>query len=180
MKVAKRYFPYLLLAVSLTTLALMKIARGSVNESAQRQSDLESINRLLEQYRATEDAGDMMAQGKLMAPDRVWVSQFAAGRRTDNIENMRIQQAQADRRKKAIPGLQQFSEDREKLIKFYGDGKVAVASFYRYSTRVFPPGTSAELMKEYAAGKELISLVLEKRGNDWIIVHTHVSDIGVK
>src|SRR5262249_28654505 len=158
MRIAKRYVPFLLLAASLTTLALMKLAKGSVDAAAQRQADLDAINRLLETYRATEDAGDMVAQGKLMAPDRVWVSQFAAGRRVDNVENMRIQQAEADRRKKAIPGLQQFSEDREKLIKFYGNGTVAVASVYRYSTRIFPPGTSAELMKEYAAGKELMSL----------------------
>src|SRR6266508_376212 len=122
MKVAKQYLPYILLAASLTTLAIIRVAHGSVSAAVQRQADLEAIGRVLEQYRATEDAGDMNAQGKLMAPDRVWVSQFAAGRRTDNIENMRIQQAQADRRKKAIPGLQQFSEDREKLIKFYGDG----------------------------------------------------------
>ncbi|SRR6266496_623690 len=180
MRIAKRYVPYFLLAASLTTLAIVRITQGSVDPAAQRNADLDAINHLLEAYRASEDAGDMTAQGKLMAPDRVWVSQFASGRRIDNVENMRIQQAEADRRKKAIPGLQQFSEDREKLIRFYGDGKVAVASFYRYSTRVFPPGTSEDLKKEYAAGKELISLVLEKRGSDWIIVHTHVSDIGVK
>ena len=178
MKLKKQQLLFFLFALPALAIAQAQMKTQANNTQTDNQADLRLINQLLERYRATEDAGDMIAQSKLMAPDRVWVSQFASGRRTDNMENMRIQQAEADRRKKAIPGLQQFSEDREKLIKFYGDGKVAVVSFYRYATRVFPPGTSEELMREYAAGSELMTLVLEKRGGEWLIVHTHVSAIG--
>jgi ketosteroid isomerase-like protein len=142
---------------------------------AQKQTDVESIQRVLERYRATEDASDLVAQGKLMTPDRVWVSQFAGGRRVDNTENMRIQQAEADRRKKLVPGLVQFTEDREPLIRFYGGGQVAVVSFFRYVTRVFPPDTPAETMREYAPSNEMMTVVLEKRAGEWKIVHTHVS-----
>jgi ketosteroid isomerase-like protein len=142
---------------------------------AQKQADVDAVNRLLERYRATEDASDLVSQGKLMTPDRVWVSQFAGGRRIDNVENMRIQQAQADRRKKVLPGMVQFTEDREPLLRFYGGGDVAVVSFFRYVTRVFPPETSEEVKREYAPSNEMMTVVLEKRGGEWKIVHTHVS-----
>jgi ketosteroid isomerase-like protein len=142
---------------------------------AERQTDVDAINRVLEQYRATEDASDLVGQSKLMTTDRVWVSQFAGGRRVDNVGNMKIQQAEADRRKHVVPGLVQFTEDREPLIRFYGDGQVAVASFFRYVTRVFPPGPAAEVIKTYAPSNETMTVVLEKRGSDWKIVHTHVS-----
>jgi ketosteroid isomerase-like protein len=142
---------------------------------AQKQADIDAVKTVLERYRATEDASDLVAQGKLMTPDRVWVSQFAGGRRVDNVENMKIQQAEADRRKQLIPELKQFTEDREPLIRFYGGGDVAVVSFFRYVTRVFPPGTSPEVMREYAPSNEMMTVVLEKRGGDWKIVHTHVS-----
>ena len=58
---------------------------------AQREPDLAAISRLIDQYGQTEDAGDMMAQAKLMTADRVWIAE--AGRRTDQGMNMRQQQA---------------------------------------------------------------------------------------
>jgi hypothetical protein len=128
---------------------------------------------VLEKYRASEDAGDHAAQGALMSADRVWVSSKA--RRTDNELNMRIQQVEADRRKKAIPDLKQFSEDRDFLVKFVADGKAAVVTFFRQQTRIFPVETSADLQKEYAPGSEWIMLVLEKQKDGrWLIVATHV------
>ena len=142
---------------------------------AQKQTDIDAVKSVLERYRATEDASDLVAQGKLMTPDRVWVSQFAGGRRVDNVENMKIQQAEADRRKQLIPDLKQFTEDREPLIRFYGGGDVAVVSFFRYVTRVFPPGTAPEVMREYAPSNEMMTVVLEKHAGEWKIVHTHVS-----
>jgi hypothetical protein len=142
-------------------------------------NDIALIKQLLESYRYTEDAGDLISQGKLMASDRVWLSQFASGRRFDNGENIRIQLAQLERRRSLIPGLLQFSEDREPLIKFYSSGNVAIASFYRYVTRVFPPATASDVMKEYKATNEMLTVVMEKRSGDWLIVHTHISAIGV-
>jgi hypothetical protein len=55
MKVAKQYLPYILLAASLTTLAIIRVAHGSVSAAVQRQADLEAIGRVLEQYRAIEE-----------------------------------------------------------------------------------------------------------------------------
>src|SRR6185503_3565097 len=95
---------------SVMVLALAMLSPAVV---AQKQSDIDAVKSVLERYRATEDASDLVAQGKLMTPDRVWVSQFAGGRRVDNVENMKIQQAEADRRKALIPSLKQFTEDRE-------------------------------------------------------------------
>ena len=155
--------------------ALATSSTAVASDQSVPQSDIDAVKQLMERYRATEDAADLIAQSKLMTPDRVWVSQFAGGRRVDNVENMRIQQAEADRRKKLIPGLVQFTEDREPLIRFYGGGKAAVVSFFRYVTRIFPPETPADVMKQYAPSNEMMTVVLEKRGSEWKIVHTHVS-----
>lgn len=143
----------------------------------QRQGDIDAINRLIDRYGALEDAMDMNGQAQLMSADRVWIAQ-GTGRRTDQATNMRIQQAAFDALKKRMPGVQTFTEDRDRLIKFYGNGSVAVASFFRYTTLIFPPTATAELVREFRpppAGA--ITLVLEKRDGDWKIVHTHVSDL---
>lgn len=145
---------------------------------AQRQGDVDAINRLIDDYGATESAMDMAAQAKLMAPDRVWLA-GGAGRRTDQATNMRIQQAAFDALKKNAPGIQMFTEDRDRLIRFYAKGAVAVASFYRYITLVLPPNLPPDVAKELGAPipPGAVTLVLEKRGDDWKIVHTHVAPL---
>src|SRR5688572_33367450 len=90
------------------------------DSSGHTQADIDTIQQLLERYQATEDAMDLNAQAQLMAPDRVWVSQFAGGRRTNNAENMRTQLLQKGQRKTLAPNFQQITEDRDVLIKFYG------------------------------------------------------------
>ena len=145
--------------------------------STQRQGELDAINRLIDRYGALEDAMDMNAQAQLMSLDRIFIVQ-AAGRRTDQATNMRIQQAGLDQLKKRLPGIQTFTEDRDRLIKLYGNGSVAVASFFRYTTTLLPPATPPEVAKEFGPQAVAISLVLEKRDSDWKIVHTHVSDLG--
>ena len=91
--------------------------------------------------------------------------------------NMRAQQAQYDVQKKLAPGLQWFTEARDRLVKFHGNGAVAVASFYWYRQPVIPAGTPREVAQgiEATAVPVAITLVLEKQGGDWKIVHTHVS-----
>jgi len=145
--------------------------------ATQRQGDVDAINRLIDRYGTLEDAMDMNTQAQLMSADRVWIVQ-AAGRRTDQATNMRIQQATFDQLKKRFPGVQTFTEDRDRLIKLYGNGSVAVASFFRYTTTMLPPATPPEVAKEFGPQAVAISLVLEKRDSDWKIVHTHVSDLG--
>ncbi len=145
--------------------------------ATQRQGDVDAINRLIDRYGTLEDAMDMNTQAQLMSADRVWIVQ-AGGRRTDQATNMRIQQATFDQLKKRFPGVQTFTEDRDRLIKLYGNGSVAVASFFRYTTTLLPPATPPEVAKEFGPRAAAISLVLEKRDGDWKIVHTHASDLG--
>jgi SnoaL-like protein len=91
---------------------------------------------------------------------------------------MRIQQAGFDALRKQVPGVETFTEDRDRLIKFYGNGQVAVASFYRYTTMVLPPNTPADVAKANAPlPPSAATLVLEKRDGGWKIVHTHFSDL---
>jgi ketosteroid isomerase-like protein len=145
--------------------------------SAQGKSETDAINRLIDQYGELEDKMDMNGQAKLMTSDRVWVAQNA-GRRTDQAANMRIQQAGFDALRKQVPGVETFTEDRDRLIKFYGNGQVAVASFYRYTTMVLPPNTPADVAKANAPlPPSAATLVLEKRDGGWKIVHTHFSDL---
>ena len=145
--------------------------------TAQNRADVDAVNKVIDQYGQTEDAGDMVAQAKLMAPDRVWVGTAPAGRQTDQAMNMRAQQAQYDVQKKLVTGLQWFTQARDRLVKFYGNGAVAVASFYWYREPVIPAGTSREIAQgiEAAATPVAITLVLEKQGGEWKMVHTHVS-----
>jgi len=145
--------------------------------ATQRQGDVDAINRLIDRYGTLEDAMDMNTQAQLMSADRVWIVQ-AGGRRTDQATNMRIQQAAFDQLKKRFPGVQTFTEDRDRLIKLYGNGSVEVASFLRYTTTLLPPATPPEVAKEFGPRAAAISLVLEKRDGDWKIVHTHASDLG--
>lgn len=146
--------------------------------AAQRQADVDAINALIDQYGALEDAMDMTAQAKLMAADRVWIAQ-GAGRRTDQAMNMRIQQAGYDALRKQAPGVQTFTEDRDRLVKFYANGAVAIASFYRYTTMILPPNTPPEVAKTLLPPPTgAVTMVLEKRDGQWKIVHTHVSNLG--
>jgi ketosteroid isomerase-like protein len=145
--------------------------------AAQRQADVDAIHALLDQYGALEDAMDMPAQAKLMLADRVWVAQ-GAGRRTDQTTNMRIQQAAYDAFKKKVPGVQRFTEDRDRLVRFYANGSVAIATFYRYTTLILPPTTPPEVAQTVQpTPPAVLTLVLEKRDGQWKIVHTHVSDL---
>lgn len=158
--------------------ALIAIVMPFASPARDAQSETDAINKLIDDYGAYQAASDAIGMSKLMATDRVCLSSHFGGRRTDNVLNMKIQQVQLDLQNKEVPGIRDFVEDRERLIRLLGDGKVAAVSFFRYITRVFPPGTSAEMMKKYPADPPVaISLVLEKRGDHWIIVHTHASEL---
>lgn len=146
--------------------------------TGQDQADVDAINQLLDQYAALEDAMDMAGQAKLMAEDRVWVAQ-GFGRRTDQARNMAIQQATFDALKAQAPGMRIFTEDRDRLVKFHGNGSVAVVSFYRYQTAILPADAPEAIVAAWAApAPSTATVVLEKRGNDWKIVHTHFSSLG--
>ena len=69
--------------------------------------------------------------------------------------------------------------DQDVLIRFYGERRVAIASFYRTAERFYPSATPKELMNESGSGgKETGTLVLEKqKGGNWKVVHTHWSGL---
>lgn len=158
--------------------ALIATVIPFVGHASDTRSEIDAINKFIDEYGAYQEKSDAIGMSKLMATDRVCLSSHFGGRRTDNVLNMKIQQVQLDLQNKEVPGIRDFVEDRERLIRLLGDGKVAAVSFFRYITRVFPPGTSAEMMKKYPADPPVaISLVLEKRGGNWIIVHTHASEL---
>jgi ketosteroid isomerase-like protein len=145
--------------------------------SAQSQRDLDAVHQLLNQYTETEEAMDMTAQARLMREDRVWIG-AGAGRRTDQAKNMRLQAAQFELTRTAIPGIRWFVDDTDLLVKFYGGGNVAVASFFRYTTYIIPadaPPDMAEALGNTQPGA--ITLVLEKSDGEWKIVHTHFSNL---
>ena len=144
-----------------------------------KNPDMDAINKLIDEYSKTEDNGKLLEQAKLMSDDRVWIGDDGLGRMTNQSLNMSMQQSQLDAMLKTINGIKWFTDARDRLIKFYGDGKVAVASFYWYRSFVLPPNTNSE--KRNIMNKQpdpiVISLVLEKRKGNWKIVHTHTSSL---
>tara|TARA_B110000263_G_scaffold65508_1_gene56557 strand:- start:65 stop:577 length:513 start_codon:yes stop_codon:yes gene_type:complete len=143
------------------------------------ETDLDAINKLIDNYSKTEDDGTLLEQAEMMSKDRVWIGNNGAGRITDQSLNMNMQQAQVDALMKSISGIKWFTDTRDRLIKFYGDGKVAVASFYWHRTFVLPSNTSSEkrnIMKKQP-DPVAMSLVLEKQKGVWKIVHTHTSSL---
>jgi ketosteroid isomerase-like protein len=145
---------------------------------AQGSGDEDAINRLIDHYSQLEDAADMTAQAALMTADRVWIAQ-ALGRMTNQAMNMRIQQAGFDVQKEILPGAQWFTDARDRLIRFYGRGDVAVASFYWYVTVVLPANATDEQVQNAVQPQPaVLTMVLEKQGGDWKIVHTHNSALG--
>ena len=144
-----------------------------------KNPDMDAINKLIDNYSKTENDGKMFEQAKLMSDDRVWIGDNGLGRMTNQSLNMNMQQSQFDAMLKSINGIKWFTDARDRLIKFYGDGKVAVASFYWYRSFVLPPNTNSE--KRNIMNKQpdpiVISLVLEKRKGNWKIVHTHTSSM---
>ena len=143
------------------------------------ETDLDAINKLIDNYSKTEDEGTLLEQAEMMSKDRVWIGNNGAGRITDQSLNMNMQQAQVDALMKSISGIKWFTDTRDRLIKFYGDEKVAVASFYWHRTFVLPSNTSSEkrnIMKKQP-DPVAMSLVLEKQKGVWKIVHTHTSSL---
>jgi ketosteroid isomerase-like protein len=150
----------------------------SLPAKAQNQADLDAIHELLDHYNQLEEAMDMAGQASLMSEERVWIGPTGMGRRTDQAENMKLQQAQFDLMQKTIPGIIWMVDDRDLLVRFYAGGRAAIASFYRYSTYLIPPGTPPEVAAGLAALQPgAFTVVLEKTGGDWKIVHTHVSSL---
>lgn len=136
-----------------------------------------AIHSVIDKYCQTEAAGDMVAQAKLMSDDRVWIG-TGGGRITDQKKNMEFQQMRWDETSKFVPGIKWNFDARDRIIKTYSNGSTAVASFYWYPGYVLPASTPMDKAKVMGKNKpSVITLVLEKKGTDWIIVHTHTSPL---
>jgi ketosteroid isomerase-like protein len=146
---------------------------------AQDKADVEAIHKLIDEYCKTEEARDMKAQAKLMTADRIWIGPAGSGRMTNQTMNMERQQAQMDEMNKLVPGIKWFIDARDRIIKFYGKGKVAVASFYWYQMFILPAETSMEISELFSVQPQpmVVTQVLVKEGAEWEIVHSHLSNL---
>jgi hypothetical protein len=86
----------------------------------------------------------MAAQALLMTADRVQIVANGGGRRTDHALFTRYRQDVSAEATKVAPGVKWHTDARDRLVKFYGTGDVAVASFYWYRARVVPADLPAE------------------------------------
>ena len=147
---------------------------------AQSSGDEAAVNQVIDRVFELEVAKDMTAQAELMADDRIRILP-QIGRITDHAMDMQMQQAVLDLEDDIVPGIQWFYEVRDRIIRFYGDGDVAVASFYLYSTFVLPAGVPTDLdLAQYATRTQpiVVTWVLERQRGEWKIVHSHGSPLG--
>ncbi len=159
---------------SFALLSTALIICGSSQFSMSQEADRMAINELINKYAAAEDDGNMTSQAELMMPDRVYIG--GAGRITDQDKNMQLQQVIIDVNKKAIPDVWWFTDARDRLIRFYGDGSVAVASFYWYRTAVLPTDLPADKANLFESPPPVVmTQVIVKVDGEWKISHTHRS-----
>src|SRR5215213_8311980 len=92
-------------------------------QAAGNQADIDAVNHWIDRYGAYQEQQDAAGMSVLMADDRICVSHHFGGRRTDNVLNMKIQQAQLDVMKQELPGIRDYVEDRERLITILADGR---------------------------------------------------------
>lgn len=136
-------------------------------------ADVDDVRAVVNQYLATES--DLEKQARLMTDDR----SFIAGgfRQTDNITNMRNQIANSKRNQELDPDSRLSVTGEDIRIRMLGD-KAAVASFYRFWTVLVSADSIRAGRNPQGPPNDAVTLVLEKIGNDWKIVHTHQSPVG--
>ncbi len=136
-------------------------------------ADADDVRAVVDEYLATE--GDLANQAELMSDDR----SFIAGgfRQTDNVTNMKNQLAAAERNQEIDPGGKFSVSGEDILIHVIGDD-AAVASFYRFWTVLASAESVRAGRNPQGPPNDAVTLVLEKMGRDWKIVHTHQSPIG--
>jgi hypothetical protein len=135
--------------------------------------DADDVRAVVDEYLATE--GDLANQAGLMSDDR----SFIAGgfRQTDNVNNMKNQVAAAKRNNELDPKTRLSVTGEDVIIRVIGDD-AAVASFYRFWTVLASADSIREGRNPQGPPNDAVTLVLEKMGRDWKIVHTHQSPIG--
>ncbi len=134
--------------------------------------DADDVRAVVDMYLTTESV-DLEKQASLMTDDRVYI--IGGTRQTDNVANMRGQIAGAKLGKELDPHATVIVTAEEVKIRVMGSA--AVASFYRYWNVV--PGADAVREGRDGGGPPnmAVTLVFEKMGRDWKIVHTHQSNM---
>lgn len=135
-------------------------------------ADVDDVRAVVNEYLATE--GDLERQAGLMTDDR----SFIAGglRQTDNITNMRNQIANAKRNQELDPDSRLSVVGEDIIVRMLGD-EAAVASFYRFWTVLVSADSIRAGRNPQGPPNDAVTLVLQKMGNDWKIVHTHQTPI---
>lgn len=135
--------------------------------------DADDVQAVIDTYLATETT-DLKKQASLMTDDRTFIA--GGARQTDNVANMNSQMAGAARNKELDPDATVIVTGEDVMIRVIG-GNAAVASFYRYWNVI--PGAAAVREGRDGGGPPnmAVTLVFEKMGRDWKIVHTHQSPI---
>ncbi len=136
-------------------------------------ADADDVRAVVDQYLATE--GDLGSQAKLMTDDR----SFIAGgfRQTNNVRNMENQMAAARRNYRLDPNTRLSVTGEDIIVRVIGDD-AAVVSLYRFWTVLASADSVREGRNPQGPPNDAVTLVLEKMGRDWKIVHTHQSPIG--
>ncbi len=149
---------------------------GNVFAQKNMQKEKTAINKLIDAYNQTEDDCDYEAQAKLMSSDRIFVGAAGEGRAVDQSKNMKFQKVHLNIVQKEVPGIIWHTESRDRIIRFHGNGDVAIVSFFWIRGVYLPAGTPAEIAVKYPNPEpHNVTLVCEKKNGEWKIVHTHMS-----
>ena len=128
--------------------------------------DMEDVEAVVYQYGALED--DLAAQAELMTSDRIHIAN--GNRQTDQARNAMIQIANRTRQEELNGGKTTFITSIEDVeISIFDD--VAIASFKQWWNIL--PANQANTV----GAPQWVTLVLVKEGSDWLIKHTHQSQV---
>ncbi len=134
--------------------------------------DADDVRAVIDTYLATETV-DLAKQASLMTDDRTFIA--GGVRQTDNVANMKNQIAGAKLGRELDPDATVIVTAEDVKIRVMGDA--AVASFYRY-WNVIPGATAVREGRDGGGPPNMaVTLVFEKMGRDWKIVHTHQSNM---
>lgn len=160
------------------SLILMLVPGGVIAQKNKQDFEKErtAINILIDEYNRTEDILDFEAQAKLMTDDRIFVGPAGEGRTLDQKGHMAHQHRWSFIIKEEVPGIEWWTDARDRVIRFYCNGGMAIASYYLVRWVTLPANTPPEVIERYPDPDQYsVTLVLEKIDGAWKIVHTHTS-----
>ena len=153
-------------------IVLSVFAAAALTSPIASADDADDVRAVIDTYLATETV-DLAKQASLMTDDRTFIA--GGVRQTDNVANMKNQMAGAKLGRELDPDATVIVTGEDVKIRVMGDA--AIASFYRYWNVI--PGAAAVREGRDGGGPPnmAVTLVFEKMGRDWKIVHTHQSNM---